>query len=212
MKSRILRTAGIALSLLVPAGSVAVLGSGTAGATTLTQATLQIRLHITFTTGTGVSSLVCPTPGLTLTNPATKLVSMLAITPTRIMWKNKTFGTGCVATGTPGGGIGTATTITFDITSTGLLFTIPKVASFYANDIRVVLKLATTFCTITFTTTIPLTVTGKTLSIPSTHTKTTTVTRTSGSGLKCGLVRLLLHTTTSTFTGSITSTTTWTSL
>ena len=201
MKSRILRAAGIAVAMLVPVGGLAALGAGTAGATTVG---IKVTPAFNFHTTAGTNSIACAKTDMNMASGPT-------------MWQNTTmFQSKCTATGTTQGGIGTATTITFLITSTGLLITLsPFSAKLKTPQLSVKLKLGTTTCKITFTATISASLassTHKVLDIPSTHTTTTTVTRTSGSGSTCTLVKILLHLPRSTFTGTLTSNTAWTAI
>jgi hypothetical protein len=200
MKSRILRSAGIALAMLIPAGGLVALGAGTAGATT--QASPKVTPHFTFHTGFGTSHVAC----------TKKTITFLATSPFT-MWQNKTFNTPCASTGSTQGGIGTATAITFLIAPTGWLVTLsPFSSKLKKTKTSVKLTIGSSHCDITFTSTITLSLTSSThkvLKVPSTSTSATTVT---GGGLTCAAIQALLHASGSTFQGTLTSNTTYTAL
>lgn len=206
VKSRMLRVASIAAAVLIPAGGFVALGSSTAGATTKST---KITPHFTFTTSNGTNTLTCTKETATMTSS------------TGSMWQIKTPGVQfpCTSSGKTrqGTGIGAATSIAFLLTATGLLVTFgsPLTAKLKNPHFSIKLKFgsgSSTTCTITFGT-ISLSQPSGETKVLQTGTITTSGATVTGTLSVCSSIRTLLHSSGSTFHGTLTaSSVAWTAL
>jgi hypothetical protein len=198
------RAFGIATALLMPV-AVLALGAGTAGATT--QSTVNVKATFTFTTPGGVNTLHCPTTG---TFPQKKLVTGNTVQIKGL--KSTATGTQikcAVATGGPTHtGIPKTSTIHLLImahTPGWLLYktSTPRTGTIKANTLVIKIKFSNTAtCHISFPTPIDVMInSGLTkATITSTPTSGATIT---GTTATCGALRSLLHTSSSSFSGSV---------
>jgi hypothetical protein len=195
VKSRMFRVFGVASALLVPVAGLALV-TETAGATTQ-----NVKATFTFTTPGGVNTLHCPTTG---TFVQTKGTSGSTAT---ISSKTSTTQIKCaVATGGPTHtGIPKTSTVHLLLMGTWLKYsTTGHTGSIVGGslDIKILFGTGAT-CHITFPSSITVTTnSGRTkATIASTATSGATV---SGTTATCGALRSLLHTSSSSFSGSVT--------
>jgi hypothetical protein len=207
VRSRIIRTFGIASALLLSIAGLALV-SGSAGATT--QSTVNLKASFTFTTAAGVNKVNCPTGA---TYPGKKLVTVKAV---KIASSVSTQQVQCkVVTGGPTHtGIPKTSTVKLLIMGknnhptkwTWLSYTTTpnRKGTILAGTLQIKIKFGTgATCKVAFPNAIPVKINAgltKALITPAVATKTAVVT---GAAAPCVALSTLLGTAASKFSGSI---------